>query len=174
MGRRGPPPKPTDQKRREGNPGRRPLNDLEPDYDPEEIIACPADIKGEGQREWERLMPLLVAFGTLRKTDWRTFRNYCRTVWDIEVFEADLKKIPRTLLYLKPRMYYQNMLIKLRTQARNYGHDLGLDPASRSAIKATRPKGKNGTQKPAEGHGAAKTTNIRDFIQSRPPTGTQD
>lgn len=144
MGRRGPAPKPSEQKRLEGNPGKRALNKTEPEYEAEDELPCPKEIKGEGRLEWERIAPMLVEHGVLRKTDLRVFRNYCRVISDIDSTEKLLDKTPKAISHLKIYMYYQNMLIKLRTQARHYAQGLGLDPASRSAIKATRPKGKNG------------------------------
>ena len=51
---RGRKPKPTDQKRLEGNPGKRQLNDQEPE--PEVAIPdCPEHLDPEARAEWQRV-----------------------------------------------------------------------------------------------------------------------
>ncbi len=167
MGRRGPPPKPTLEKILAGNPGEHALNKLEPDFAADDRIECPASIRGEGRLEWERIAPMLIEFGTLRRTDLQSFRKYCRIISDIERFEKVLDKIPTGLPHFKIMMYYQNMIIKLRTQARHYMQDLGLTPASRSQIKAVRPKGKNGATEKANGQAPGKSP-ILAFSQKAP------
>lgn len=146
MGRRGPPRKTTAENLLNGNPGKRAINKAEPDFEVDEELPCPPDVKGAGREEWERVAPMLVEHGVLRKSDLVTFKNYCETISDLAVYRAKLKKIPSGAIYLKAHMYCQNMIIKLRTQLRHYAQELGLTPASRSAVKATRPKGKRGTQ----------------------------
>ena len=58
MGLSGPPPKPTALKRAEGNPGKRRLNDFEPQ--PLEIAPrCPPHLDELARQEWKRIVPIL-------------------------------------------------------------------------------------------------------------------
>ena len=56
-------PKPTEMKRAQGNPGRRPLNNNEPK--PTGIPQCPSHLNEVAKREWRRIAPELIALGLL-------------------------------------------------------------------------------------------------------------
>lgn len=77
MGRRGPPPKPIEDKKLKGNPGRRPLNENEPDF---EYGAAPsAEVKGNkiALAKWNEHAPELIQKGILRKQFQTEFAWYC-------------------------------------------------------------------------------------------------
>lgn len=73
----GPPPKPTRLKLLQGNPGRRPLSDNEPQ--PE--IGRPTRphwLLPEAKREWSRIVPELVRLGLLAKIDRAMLSMWCQ------------------------------------------------------------------------------------------------
>ena len=68
MGLRGPRPQPTHLKLLRGNPGRRPLNDREPQPRPGKATA-PSWLHGKARRAWRRLAPMLARLGVLTEAD---------------------------------------------------------------------------------------------------------
>src|SRR5687768_12458103 len=90
MGRRGPKPQPTALKIERGNPGKRRLNDTEPDLAPAER-AVPSGMTGVAKAEWLRLVDELTDKGVLTVGDMKCFEEYCYIVGDI----ADVRKLIR-------------------------------------------------------------------------------
>jgi P27 family predicted phage terminase small subunit len=176
MGRRGPAKKPTAQKILEGNPGEKALNKEEPDFEIDEKLSCPADLTGAGRDEWERIAPMLIEFGVIRKADISVFYSYCRVVMDVQRFEKAVDRIfalhekdKKNISHFKLLMYNQNMCIKLRTQQRHYMQELGLTPASRAAVKAIRPHGKkDAKQRESQGSQPNRAAGILAFTQKPP------
>lgn len=143
MGRRGPPKKTSRENQVNGNPGKRAPNKQEPDYQADETMpACPAHIKGTGKTEWYRIGPALIEFGTLRKTDMMIFTKYCEILSDHDDVRRDLEKTPNSATWLADRQAIRRVIEMQRTQMRHYAQELGITPASRASVKATRPKGK--------------------------------
>lgn len=78
---RGRPPKPVEQRRREGNPGKRPLPQTvllagRPELN--ELAEPPADLPKPGQELWVELAPTLVRAGLLDLADRFMFEELCR------------------------------------------------------------------------------------------------
>ena len=76
MGKRGPAPKPTKLKVLEGNPGKRPLNQNEPEFK-EADFTCPDNINEYGQQAWDHLYPVLSEKGLLTQADRIMFEQLC-------------------------------------------------------------------------------------------------
>ena len=74
---RGRKPKPTALKKLEGNPGKRPLNELEP-VPPTVALRCPNYLLPEARKEWKRLAPILMGMGLLTAADAVPFAGYCQ------------------------------------------------------------------------------------------------
>ena len=81
MGKRGPQPKPTNVRRLEGNPGKRPLNDQEPEFSADGVDP-PVWLTGDALAEWERTAPELVRAGVLTVVDVPLFAAYCQACED--------------------------------------------------------------------------------------------
>jgi len=76
MGVTGPRPKPTAIKQMMGNPGKRPLNDLEPQ--PTSTAKCPRkQLTKDAIREWKRVEGELTALGLLSDLDRSAMMVYC-------------------------------------------------------------------------------------------------
>lgn len=69
---------PTAVKRLNGNPGKRPLpeNEPEPDRTPP---TCPAWLTAEAKREWRRVAPELERLGLLTCVDGAALASYCQS-----------------------------------------------------------------------------------------------
>ena len=68
--------KPTAIKKLEGNPGKRPLNDSEPQPD-KTPPKCPSWLLKEAKREWHRVVPELERLGLLTIVDRAALAGYC-------------------------------------------------------------------------------------------------
>lgn len=78
MAKRGRKPKPTALKKLEGNPGKRPLNELEP-MPRVSMLRCPNWLEPEAKKEWRRLAPVLIDAGILTGADrilWTGLQGY--------------------------------------------------------------------------------------------------
>jgi P27 family predicted phage terminase small subunit len=134
MGRRGPQPAPTALKLERGNPGKRPLNDAEPEL-ATATRKLPAGLAGRAKAEWTRLVDELITKGVLTIGDMHAFEEYCRLVGEVDTYEKLIKRVGRPDAH---KLGYANYLLKLRTQLRQQAAHLGLTPSSRSGVKVVK------------------------------------
>jgi phage terminase small subunit len=123
----GRPLKPTALKLLAGNPGRRPLNKLEPKPAvgaamPEYLLQIPAAVA-----HWQRVAPVLTELGVLTTVDGDAFARLCR-MWAEDQADAAAglevdTKLAAALVVLEGRF--------------------GLTPSDRGKIKAAPPKPKS-------------------------------
>lgn len=73
---RGRKPRPTRLKVLTGNPGKRPLNELEPRPEPA-IPDCPPELNEPARREWDRLVGELAKLRILTNLDRAALATYC-------------------------------------------------------------------------------------------------
>lgn len=135
MGRRGPAPQPTALKVARGNPGKRPLNQDEPEFEPPAAVNPPGDLKGAGLVEWQLQIGHLVSSGVLTAVDMSGFLTYCRLLSEEEMVQKEVAKDKRV-----SDLHLRNYLLKVRAQANQYRGQYGLTPSSRSGVKAKKPK----------------------------------
>jgi P27 family predicted phage terminase small subunit len=104
MGYRGPIPKPSAIARAEGNPGKRRLNDFEPQ--PRATRPrCPDHLDAQAKKEWKRLIPILRRMKVLTEADGMTLANLCQA-WSTLV-KAQEKLTEMGILYKSPSGYVQ-------------------------------------------------------------------
>ena len=138
MGYRGPIPKPSAIARAEGNPGKRRLNDAEPQ--PRATVPrCPDHLDEHAKKEWKRLVPVLRRMRVLTEADWMTLANLCQT-WSTLV-KAQTKLTEMGILYKTPSGYVQQSpLLSVVNQCvdtiTKLSREFGLTPAARSRIMA--------------------------------------
>lgn len=146
MGKRGPKPKPTDLKVFEGNPGKRPLNDQEPQ--PERAIPdCPEHLDEVARAEWERITPELDAIGMLSRNDRAALAAYCQA-WSrwVQAEEAIIQtggtvvKAPSGYPMQNPHLSIANKALE---HLKSFAGHFGLTPSSRSTLKVEKPKPKD-------------------------------
>jgi P27 family predicted phage terminase small subunit len=138
MGYRGPIPKPSAIARAEGNPGKRCLNDSEPQ--PRATTPrCPDHLDAQAKKEWKRLIPILRRMKVLTEADGMTLANLCQA-WSTLV-KAQEKLTEVGILYKSPSGYVQqsplfsmvNQCIDIVTKL---SREFGLTPAARSRMVA--------------------------------------
>jgi P27 family predicted phage terminase small subunit len=142
----GPAPKPTALKRNAGNPGKRALNDAEPEY----THGCdmPEWLPVGAQVEWQRVAPMLEDLGLLQAVDMAAFAGYCMAVDQLERSTDALrptKDNPRPEIQYAPSGYEVPSGAELmRRQAmkdiRAFAAEFGFTPAQRSRIKVPKKK----------------------------------
>ncbi len=145
MGRRGPAPEPTALKVLKGNPGRRPLNDLEP-KPRRSRPRCPQWLDRDAKALWRNLVPELDDMGVLTQIDGNALVRYC-TLWSrwkrAELFIAKhgeaypIKDEKDNVKYLHqfPQVAVAN---KLSVQLTRLEQEFGMTPSSRSRIRIER------------------------------------
>lgn len=132
MGKRGPKRTPTALAEARGNPGQRPLNEDEPQYQVAEIKP-PPELKGRALEEWTRLAPELIALGVLKAQAVTLFVEYCETVGEIGLVKAKIA----TIGYEDARkLKYTADLRQLRSQLKQYAAELGITPTSSANVRA--------------------------------------
>jgi P27 family predicted phage terminase small subunit len=147
MAKPGPPRKPTSIKKLEGNPGKYPLNDQEPEYAPVMVDAEPPAIltTEAGRALWRGLLPALASINVLQETDLQTMTRYCRT-WgryvEVEGLIDDMDSgghpIHKYLQTTSNMNIIQNPLIGVSNRCSDMllklEAEMGLTPAARSRI----------------------------------------
>lgn len=137
-GRRGRPPKPTQLKILEGNPGKRKLNEHEPK--PKiKIPQCPDFLSDEAKQEWQRITPLLLKLKLITEIDRTALAMYCQTYGRWRQAEEKIKA--DGLMKNSPNGYpIQNPYIAISNKAidkmRGLLSEFGMSPATRSRVKA--------------------------------------
>lgn len=148
MGLRGPKTKPTNLKILEGNPGKRPLNDNEPQ--PQSGAVCPIWLSDAAKAQWDYLAPILESCGILTKADEGILASYCDALVNYiraseQVAQLDSLTIgddPNGDLFsqsgkatkIHPIILIQKNYAELVLK---FGAKLGLSPSDRTGIKIT-------------------------------------
>lgn len=91
--KRGRKPKPTEQKRLAGNPGKRPLNKREPKPPTSKLPLAPDRLDGEALAVWDELAPQLQAADLLADVDRNLFAHLCDNEAIVRA-AADAMKVP--------------------------------------------------------------------------------
>jgi P27 family predicted phage terminase small subunit len=135
---RGPSPKPTALKKAEGNPGKRKLNEREPQPVPG-VPQCPDHLDAVAKKEWARLSEVLLAMKVLTEADYIALGNLCQAYSTLIDAQKHLNK--GGILFKTPNGYIQqNPLLGI---IRNQMHivngllrEFGLTPSSRTRLVA--------------------------------------
>jgi phage terminase small subunit len=137
MGRRGPAPQPTKLKLLRGNPGKRALNDREPEPEPLASSECPAHLKGDARSLWNSIVKPLVACAVITVVDVGVAEMLCETHRERRVLEAQQRKvgIPQAIT-----LGYHRRIMELRKLEITLRRELGATPAARSAVRTAKPK----------------------------------
>ena len=141
MGLRGPAPKPTAIKKIQGNPGKRPLNEKEPQLEAG-IPECPDHLDETAQKEWARVSRLLLAMKVLTEADYIALGNLCQAYSTLIDAQKHLNK--GGILFKTPSGYIQqNPLLGIIRAQTNIVNGLirgfGLTPSSRTRIAIEKP-----------------------------------
>lgn len=134
MGR---PPKPTNLKILQGNPGKRPLNMNEPKFQEVDAAKMPPYLNKFAKKEWKRIAPLLKKVKLLTEADITALAAYCQAYhrW------LEAEKLLRIHGYTeetdkgntiqRPEVTIANKAMELMLK---FGKEFGLTPSSRSSL----------------------------------------
>lgn len=135
---RGRKPQPTALKLLRGLPGKRPINEQEPEHPPLDV-ACPDDLVDPVARaEWERVAAQLVQTGQVTMVDRGTLMGYCLKYGQWKALEDEARKHPFIVRspsgypIPNPALGMANKCFALMLKA---AAELGITPSSRSRVK---------------------------------------
>lgn len=141
MGRRGPPPKPTELKRLEGNPGKRALKDEPKPAPAAKTMEPPDHLNEHGKAEWRRRYPSLLACGLLTMADLPAFEVFCGAYgrW----VEAELMLAKSAAVVTRNKEERANPWHRVSRMEREvmkaFMTEFGMTPASRARIGSATP-----------------------------------
>jgi P27 family predicted phage terminase small subunit len=121
-----------------GNPGKRPLNQWEPQPLPVSPT-CPAHLDADAKKEWRRLVKILMRMRVLTEADGMALASLCQT-WS--TMTKAQQKLNETGMLLKTPSGYvqQSPLISIVNSCTEtvtrLSREFGLTPASRTRIHA--------------------------------------
>jgi P27 family predicted phage terminase small subunit len=148
MGKRGPKPLPTTIHILNGNPGKRPLNDQEPDFDPADLRP-PTGITKMARKKWRQMAPMLLERGLLTQGDRDMLHNYCLAFERWQQAEKVLSEEGTTFESVSEDGFVRisqrpevNISKTYQQQMYRIAAEFGMSPSSRSRVKATPPKTK--------------------------------
>lgn len=138
---RGRKPKPTARKKAAGNPGKRALNDSEPDFGVVVNIDPPEWITGTARDMWLRVTPLLCREGVLQETDIHNVEIFCMAYSNWRLASIDVANNGVVVAGATGGPVKNPALTALNEAAKqmaSFGALLGLDPSSRSRVMGGR------------------------------------
>lgn len=138
MAKTGRKPKPTALKRLEGNPGKRPLNELEP-VPPTVALRCPKHLLPEAKKEWKRLAPILMSMGLLTAADAVPFEGYCTAYARWLEAQGEITRHGSIYKDNEGRIRHNPYIAIANQQMReikSFAAEFGLTPSNRSAMIA--------------------------------------
>lgn len=143
MATRGRKPKPTALKVLGGNPGKRPLNEKEPQPE-KEAPRCPSWLEPEAKKEWKRMAKTLETIGVLTQVDKAAFAGYCQAYarWkEAEEFlskHGTIFKTPSGYIQQVPQVSIAQTYLKVM---KDFCSEFGLTPAARTRIQVDSAEG---------------------------------
>ncbi len=138
---RGRKPLPTEIKRMNGNPGKRPLNENEP-TPPRALPDPPEHLSPAGEAEWHRIAETLYQTGVLTQVDRAALAAYCQAYGRWVEAELKLQQTPALIrtgsghVQISPWLTVANRQLELMHK---FASEFGMTPASRTRICALPP-----------------------------------
>lgn len=137
MGKRGPQPEPTALRLIKGNPGRRPLNNLEP-QPRKQAPPRPAWLDADAAAVWDDLADELNITGLLTSVDGHAFAAYCATYARWRRAQIDIDRNGETETVRGKGIRRRAIVAicrELLNQVLKFQREFGLSPSSRSSIE---------------------------------------
>lgn len=136
-------PKPTVLKIREGNPGKRAINNAEPNA-PDETPSCPDFLDEIAQEEWFRISGILNEMGLLSTADRAALAAYCIVYSRWVHAEEQVKKFGTIVKSPEKGFPMKSPYLTVADQAmetmRKFLVEFGLTPSSRSRLRVEAKK----------------------------------
>jgi P27 family predicted phage terminase small subunit len=136
----GPKPKPTELKKLAGNPGKRPLNDAEPQFPvPSRTPSPPDHLGNRAQEVWRELGKMLLDAGLFTQVDQYALGMFCAAAGRWMEAETLLQEAGPVLISDETGNLYQNPYLHVANRAwgqmRQMFGEFGLSPAERARLK---------------------------------------
>jgi P27 family predicted phage terminase small subunit len=140
----GRPPKPTALKILGGNPGKRPLNSLEPrPRSSAKVPRPPSFLSKEAKKEWRRVAPGLHEMGLLTEVDVAALAAYCQAFARWQVAEQMLTDEGMTFVTEKGYVG-QHPAVAIARQSwqviKQFAAEFGMTPSARGRMTLPEPK----------------------------------
>jgi len=135
---RGRKPKPTKMKKLQGNPGKRKLNDAEPEPRVVPLLEPPGWMGPYGKDEWVRVVRELPQ-GMVTVLDRAVLENYCATYDEWRTCLVMIKKYGRTQMNNGRRFNspYVSQAQRARVDLNKFASELGFTPSARSRVRGS-------------------------------------
>lgn len=144
MGKRGPKKKPTALRVYEGNPGKRPLPENEPQ--PEGVAVKPAGLGEIASQTWDEQAAILGPLNLLTPADQKAFMAYCHAWEDYCIARADVEKHGAYCVDQQGKSIlsapYRRMLAAFE-RFRRLQSEFGMTPAARTGLAVSANAGKD-------------------------------
>lgn len=136
-------PLPTHLKVLRGNPGKRPLNDREPQ--PRRVTPrMPDHLSPEAKKEWRRMAKRLAKLGLLTEIDGAALAAYCTAYGRWVEAERNVQKYGTVMLSPDKGWPVQSPYLSIANKAMEQMHkfltEFGMTPSSRSRIQVEPPQ----------------------------------
>lgn len=142
---RGRPPKPTEVKRAQGNPGKRKLNEQEPDFE-KALPKPPSHLNKSARAEWKRVAQELHNKGVLTQMDRAVLAAYAQAYgrWhEAEEKVNELGFVVKTAMGNLVQNPYLSIANRAMQDMTRIAAEFGMTPASRTRVKAEGEKKKS-------------------------------
>ena len=143
--------KPTVIKKLFGNPGKRPLNDQEPEPTDYKMLPPAPDYLGEAaKKEWKRLGKELIKMGVISKASITCLGAYCShfeqwvNAYRIVIEQGSFFTAPNGEVKQHPAL---SVVTKQLDSMRKWMNELGVTPSSMSGLRVKKEKVKKETEK---------------------------
>ena len=137
---RGRKPKPTRLKLMEGNPGKRRINEQEP-QPPEGVPSCPKFLNSDAKEEWDRITGILQEMQLLTHADRAALAAYCVAYGRWVEAEKQVQKYGTIVKSPNKGFPMKSPYLTVAEQSmeamRKMMVEFGLTPSSRSRIKVS-------------------------------------
>ncbi len=138
--RPGPSPKPTKLKRLAGNPGKRPLNDGEPQFRvPQRMLRAPDYLDEDGQAVWREMGKMLLDAGLFTVVDRYALGMWCASTARWQLSERMIRETGGPVIESSEGNLVQNPWLWTANaaweQMRKMFGEFGLTPAERSRLR---------------------------------------
>ncbi len=144
MATRGRKPKRRDQHERAGNPGKRPLNDREPEYE-KKAPRCPSHLPDEAKREWKRRVSELHAAGAISPCHTAVLCAYCEAWARYVKASKNVQEYGEVLISPKTKTPYPSPYLHVLTSAEKamvkYAAEIGITQTSQSRVMSSKIRG---------------------------------
>lgn len=144
MGERGPIPMSKESRKLGGNAGKRPLPRATNGAPSTVVLECPDWVSQDARAYWDKIVPMLIADGTVSERDWSALVNLCEAWGDFQRATRELAK--EGTFYTGPNgAICTHPALKVKTASQKLVNSMmekfGLQPTTRARLPITPPGG---------------------------------